>query len=381
MNNNELRNALTEARRIVVKIGSRVLVSDQGRPNQPRINSLAGELAALRHAGRDVAVVSSGAIGSGMEALGMKTRPQTIPDLQMAAAVGQAALMARYNVPFQVHGCQIGQVLLTYDDLHHRQRHLNARNALMNLLRHGIIPIINENDVVAVDEIKFGDNDILASLVSILIEADLLILLSTTDGLKAPDAKARMRRVPLLQAVTQAELRVAVGKGGAISTGGMESKLKSAQQAADAGVAVVIADGRQPGVLPRVLAGEDVGTLIAPDRAGREALRAGRKRWLAYFHRVAGALVVDDGARRALVCEGKSLLPIGIKSVEGTFEPGALVNIKDTSGVVVARGLTDYSSAQILRIKGHPTRDISAILGAADFNDVVHRDNLAVLAK
>jgi len=373
------RARLGEARRIVVKIGSRVLVQRTGRPDLRRIRLLVRDLAALRRAGREVAVVSSGAIGTGMHALGMKTRPTNLPDLQMAAAVGQSRLMTHYDRLFAAEQCRVGQVLLTHADLKDRQRHLNARNTMMNLLRHGIIPIVNENDVVAVDEIKFGDNDLLASLVALLVQADLLILLTTVDGFRAPTGGGRTRRVPFLGGVTDEELALAVGKGSHLSTGGMASKLQAADMVAKVGAPVVIANGRMPGILARVARGEDVGTLIAPRRTDEQSALDSRKRWIAFFHRAPGALIIDDGARQALVAKGRSLLPIGVRAVEGDFESGSVVNIKTLDGVVIARGVVDYASADIRRIMGHRTDEIAGILGACDYAEVIHRDNLVVL--
>ena len=253
MSASEHRKNLANARRIVVKIGSRVLVRKTGGPDIARITSLVKDIAHLRREGREMVVVSSGAIGAGMQALGMKSRPTTLPDLQMAAAVGQSRLMATYDKLFAAEKCKIGQVLLTHDDLNNRQRHLNARNTMMALLRNGVVPIVNENDVVAVDEIKFGDNDRLAALVALLIEADLLILLTTVDGFQAPGKGGRMRRVPVLNGVTAEELSHAKGKGSELSTGGMASKLQAANLVARVSAPVVIASGLQAGILQRIL--------------------------------------------------------------------------------------------------------------------------------
>jgi glutamate 5-kinase len=373
------RQALTEARRIVVKIGSRVLVQNSGRPDTRRIRQLVKDIARLRKEGREIIVVSSGAIGSGMEALRMKTRPGTLPELQMAAAVGQLRLMTNYDRLFSAEKCRVGQVLLTHDDLKDRRRHLNARNSMMALLRNGIIPIVNENDVVAVDEIKFGDNDVLAALVALLIEADLLILLTTVDGFRAKGAGNKTRRVSILRDVTAAELGMAKGKGSQLSTGGMASKLQAAHMVARVSAPAVIADGRTAGTLSRIVKGEDVGTLIAPDMNGPQSLLAGRKRWIAFFHKAQGTLLVDDGARDAIENKGRSLLPIGIRDVEGHFPSGTVVHLKTTTGVLFACGLVDYSSDQIRKIKGHKTTEIQAILGAKDYDEVIHRDNMVVL--
>ena len=374
------RSAVEGARRIVVKIGSRVLVQKTGRPDLTRIKSLVKDLAKLRKAGREIVVVSSGAIGCGVDALKLKTRPTSLPELQMAAAVGQSRLMAAYDKLFTRKKCRIGQVLLTHDDLEHRRRHLNARNTMMALLRNGIVPIVNENDVVAVDEIKFGDNDKLAALVALLIEADLLVLLTTVDGFQAPAGKGgRMRRVASLKNVTDEELQHAQGKGSHLSTGGMASKLQAANMVARVSAPVVIADGRKAGILSRVLRGEDTGTMIMADAASAQTMLAGRKRWIAFFQRAQGAIIVDDGARAAIETKGKSLLPIGIRNVEGSFAAGTVVNVRTVGGVLFACGVVDYSSDQIRKIMGHRTDELAGILGFKDYDEVIHRDNMVVL--
>jgi glutamate 5-kinase len=376
----EQRKNLASARRIVVKIGSRVLVQKTGRPDIVRMKALVKDIARLRRDGRDVVVVSSGAIGTGVHALGLKTRPTSLPDLQMAAAVGQSRLMTTYDKLFAAEKCKVGQVLLTHDDLNNRQRHLNARNTMMALLRNGVVPIVNENDVVAVDEIKFGDNDRLAALVALLIEADLLVLLTTVDGFLAPASKgSRARRVPVLNGVTAEELSHTNGKGSELSTGGMASKLQAANMVARVSAPVVIANGCKAGTLKKVLAGQDVGTLIATDATTQESVLAGRKRWIAFFNKPQGTLIVDEGARTAIEKKGTSLLPIGIRDVEGHFASGSVVNVKTTAGVLFACGVVDYSSDQIRKIKGLKTTDIATMLGSKDYDEVIHRDNMVVL--
>jgi len=325
-----------------------------------------------------VVVVSSGAIGAGMEAMRMKKRPTNLPDLQMAAAVGQMRLMATYDKLFGAEKRRIGQVLLTHDDLKDRRRHLNARNSMMALLRNGIVPIVNENDVVAVDEIRFGDNDVLASLVALLIEADLLILLTTVDGFRAPGKSGRTRRIPVIRGLTEEHLKLARGKGSSLSTGGMASKLQAANMVAKVNAPAVIANGRNAKVLTKILKGDDVGTIIAPD-TGPQGSLAGRKRWIAFFHKAQGTVVVDDGARQAIETKGKSLLPIGVRDVEGHFAAGTVVNVRTDQGVLFACGLVDYSSDQVRRIKGHKTTEIAKILGSHDYEEVIHRDNMVVL--
>lgn len=371
----EKRLQLARAKRMVVKIGSRVLVQRTGQPDLRRLRALVDDLATLRQEGRELVVVSSGAIGAGMSALGWTRRPTHLPDLQMAAAVGQSRLMAQYDRLFSLKKCRVGQVLLTHADLNDRQRHLNARNTMMNLLRNGIVPIVNENDVVAVDEIRFGDNDLLAALVALLIHADLLVLLTTVDGFRAPTAAGLTRRVPFLGGIDDKTRALAVGKESALSTGGMLSKLQAADLVAGEGIPVIIANGRCAGIVHRILAGDDVGTLIA---GGRPTGLTGRKRWIAFFHRAKGSLVVDEGARRAIVEKGRSLLPIGIRAVEGEFEEGDVVNIRTPGGAPFARGVVVYSSEQVRRIQGHRSTEIATLLGSCDYEEVIHRDNMVV---
>jgi len=373
-----LRPGLPPVRRLVVKIGSRVLVRGNGQPHLHRIRSIVADIVALHRQGREVVVVSSGAIGCGMDKLGLKRRPTNLPDLQMAAAVGQNRLMSLYEQLFSRRRCRIGQILLTHDDLRVRTRHLNARNTVMNLLRHRIIPIVNENDVVAVDEIKLGDNDILAALVAILIQADLLVLLTTTNGLRAPAPGGRTRRLPFIAEINAKTFSLVRKVSNEISTGGMSTKLRAAAMVNTVGIPAVIADGRRPGTLADLLEGEDTGTLIGqPGRAhGR---LSGRKRWIAFFQPPAGTIVVDEGARQAIEKNGRSLLPIGIKDVHGEFPVGAVVNIAATDGMVVARGLVEYSSDQIRVIRGHRTTEIKKLLGRRDFDEVIHRDNMVLV--
>ncbi len=374
-----IRGSLKDVRRLVIKIGSRVLIQRNGRPDIRRMRALVKEIAALRLAGKEVAVVTSGAIGAGLHALGRRVRPDNLPDLQMAAAVGQTRLMSRYSALFAREQCRIGQVLLTHDDLRDRVRHLNARNTIMNLLRHGIIPIVNENDVVAVDEIKFGDNDHLAALTAMLVDADLLILLSTVDGFRRPISTRKTRRVPYLESISENMLALAVGKGSVFSVGGMRTKLESAHDFVNMGGLAVIANGRKADVITKVMRGDNEGTLIG---AGIERSDArSRKRWIAFFHKAQGAVIVDEGARKAIETKGRSLLPAGIRDVDGTFPIGAVVNVRMPDGAVIARGLTVYASEDIRKIMGHKTSEIASLLGAKDYDEVIHRDHMLVFAK
>jgi glutamate 5-kinase len=395
------REALGDARRIVVKVGTRVLVDANGRPDPARLSNLTNQIAALRSEGREIVLVSSGAIAAGLEALGLKRRPTHLPGLQMTAAVGQSRLVAHYAQLFATRGVNVGQVLLTHEDLKNRRRHLNARNTMMALLRHGVVPIVNENDVVSVDEIRFSDNDHLASLVALLVDADLLLLLTKVDGVKRPlgtrptggrpptsqttrrpptkPARQRYQRVGYIDRVTDEVIAWSWGEVSGLTLGGMRLKLQAAQTAAEAGVAVVIADGRKPTVLHDIVAGHDTGTLIGVADTKDQPLSS-RKRWIAFFHRPDGGLIVDDGARDALQRSGRSLLPIGIRGVEGTFRAGALVRVKDGEGQVIARGLVAYSSADIQQIMGRATNDVAQILGAKPYDEVIHRDNIVLAA-
>lgn len=376
---NPLREMLKSSRRAVIKIGSRVLVQRSGRPDRPRMKELVRQLANLHEEGREIVVVSSGAIGSGMEALGWRKRPSSLKLLQMAAAVGQSRLMAAYDELFGANNIRIGQLLFTHEDLRHRKRHLNAQATLMTLLEHRVVPIINENDAIATDEIKFGDNDLLAALTALLIQAEVLVLLTTVDGFRAPLGNGRTRRVPILEGVSERELSVALGKGSHLSTGGMASKLQSAGMVAENGIPVVIANGRSDGVLERVFAGEDTGTLIRPRTDGEILSR--RERWIALFHRPEGALVIDEGARIALVEKGKSLLPVGIVRVEGEFDAGAVISIKSLDGSILARGLSNFSSTEIRLMRGKRSTELAALLERDESPVAVHRDNMVFRRK
>ncbi len=360
------RDALKTAKRVVVKAGTKVLVQSSGRPDKRRLGLLVDELATLQNQGGELAFVSSGAVGAGLEVLGMASRPKAMPDLQMAAAVGQIRLMSIYDELFGKNKCRIGQVLLTHDALRHRERHLNARNTLLNLISRRIVPIINENDAISTEEIKFGDNDVLAALVAILIDADALVLLSSTDGLREPAGNGNTKRVSYIEEVDDHVLDLVDDKQDRLSSGGMASKLESAQIAAHNGIPVVIANGRKTGVLTRIFEGKDEGTLLFP-QAGNISKR---KRWIAFFNRAEGHVVVDDGAAAALG-EGKSLLPVGIKDVEGSFKVGAMVDIQSVAGEHIARGLVEYSSDEIAALKGQKTTGKSG--------EVIHRDNMVIL--
>jgi glutamate 5-kinase len=374
----EQRNRLKESRRIIIKVGSRVLVDKTGHPDIHKIGRLVKQIAEIHKQGKSVILVSSGAIAAGVEALGLTKRPKTLPELQMAAAVGQTRLMTIYERLFSEEDCTAAQVLLTHGDLRKRARHLNARNTILRLLDHHIIPIINENDVVSVDEIRFGDNDQLAALTAILIEANLLLLLTTINGLQS-NFGDETSRIPYLGAITEETLRVANGKGSDFSLGGMSSKLESARMAADMGVKVVIADGNEENVIPDIINGKDIGTLIVSEKKSNLSKINRRKRWIAFFHRTSGVIIVDAGAEKAVVEQNYSLLPIGIRKIEGNFNKGSLVKVKNSAGKTIAKGLVSFSSDEVSRIMGKKSSEIKNILGVDNYDEVIHRDNLIVL--
>jgi glutamate 5-kinase len=362
------RDQLTQARRVVVKIGSRLLAeSPAGRPA-----AIADQIAALRRREVEVLIVSSGAIALGVRQLRLPGRPHDLPALQAAAAVGQSRLMQHWEHAFAVHDLAIGQVLVTHDDLGDRRRFLSARLTLRSLLDHGVVPIINENDTVATEEIKFGDNDQLAALVCNLISADVLVILTDVEGVR----DAAGVRIPIVRDIDREAAPVATGSTSAVGSGGMASKVSSVRIVTRTGVPAVIAPGREPDVLPRVLAGSDLGTLFVP---GPGVLSA-RKHWIAYGAKPAGRLVIDGGAARALEGHGKSLLPAGLVAVEGEFGLGDTVSIvSETTGREIARGLAAYPAADLRKISGLQSAAIEATLGYKGIDEAIHRDDLVIL--
>lgn len=356
-------------RRAVVKVGSSTLLAETGTLDEAYLEHLAREFWRARERGTEVLLVTSGAIALGAARLA-KEHPTTIPEKQAAAAVGQGLLMGHYIQAFERHRLVAAQVLLTADDLCARRRYLNARNALFTLLRLGVVPIINENDTVAVDEIRFGENDTLAARVAMLVEADLLLLLSDVEGLL--DNKGQV--IPRVDDIA-AVAHLAGGPGSDVGSGGMISKLEAARIATRCGAVTVIAHGRREGVLTAVLEGQPVGTFFP----ARERRLRGKKRWLAFGANPRGLVVINEGACRSLVEGGRSLLPAGVVGVQGTFMAGDLISIRDEAGREVARGLTNYSNQDILRIRGLRTDQVARLLGACDFEEVVHRDNLVLL--
>jgi len=370
------RQALRQARRIVVKVGTRVLTTAAGSLDPRVFARLAGEVAEAGRARREVVMVSSGAIAAGRKRLHLGQVKLTLPEKQAVAALGQPELIAHWQRAFHKHGLLVAQVLLTHEDFSERLRYLNSRNTLVALLAKGIIPIINENDTVAVEEIKFGDNDRLSSLVAGLLDADLLVLLSDIEGLcdQDPGIHADARVIPVVRELNRAVTECAGPSRNALSTGGMSSKIEAARAIAAMGIPTFIGNGKTPGLLGRLLAGKIVGTLILP--SGKR-LR-GRQYWIAFAHQPSGQIQVDPGARRALVEGNKSLLPSGVTQVQGRFEPGDAVTVADPQGVEFARGLVRFSSTDLNRIKGLKTSAIASVLGECDYEEVIHKDDLVL---
>ena len=368
---------LSKARRVVLKLGSAVLAAAEGL-NQPLIQRLVGEISALRGGGGELEfiIVSSGAMAAGCRKLGLSTCPIGIPQQQAVAALGQSALMLAYEEAFARFGLKVAQILLTHDDLESRQRFLNARNTLFALLQWQVVPIINENDTVATEELRFADNDNLAALICNLAGADLLILLTDTDGLfdKDPREHPDARLVPLVKEFDPQLEKAASGRPGTLGRGGMGSKLQAAKKAAAAGLPTFIGNGLIPGILPRLFAGDQVGTFFLPQP---QKLKS-RQYWLAYNVNPKGAIQVDRGAWEALVKQHKSLLPAGIVEVRGGFGKGAAVQLLDPEGQAFAVGLSNYSARDLNRIKGRHTREIVQFLGQKGYDEVIHRDNLVI---
>lgn len=360
--------------RCVVKIGSQALLDDADHLDEQRIVELVRQVSAVRAEGRDIVLVSSGAVATGLKGLGLKTRPTDLPSLQAAASVGQAQLMELYRRHFASHGLTVGQVLLTHSDLRSRGRQLNARNTLNRLLAAGVIPIINENDTVAVEEIRVGDNDILSALVATMLHTDVLIMLTTVSGVYARQPERAGEILPTIERVDEATYALVSAARTNVGMGGMSTKIRAADIVARCGDRAIVADARTDDVLSRLFAGEALGTQFLP----RPERMAGRKRWIAFFGRPGGSIEIDDGAARALCADGRSLLAIGIRAVDGSFKRGDPVRILDASSTEIGRGLVNYDSHEVSAIAGQPSHRIEAILGACEYPEVIHRDNLVV---
>ncbi len=377
MTSKSASGVLRDARRIVVKVGSS-LVTNEGRGlDEVAIGEWCRQLSALVREGREVIMVSSGAIAEGMKRLGWSSRPHEIHELQAAAAVGQMGLAQMYETRFRAHGLGSAQVLLTHADLADRERYLNARSTLLTLLKLGVVPVINENDTVVNDEIKFGDNDTLGALVANLVEADALIILTDQKGLYTADP----RKDPAAQFVHEAQAgdpaleAMAGGAGSSIGRGGMITKILAAKRAAGSGASTVIAWGREPEALLRLAGGEAIGTLLVAPTQKNQA----RKQWMADHLQLRGAVVVDAGAAAKLLEEGKSLLPIGMTSVEGEFARGDVIAVRNTQGEEIARGLANYASSEARLIARKPSSEFEKLLGYAAEPEMLHRDNLVLM--
>lgn len=370
------RQRLAAARRIVVKIGSALLTNDGQGLYAEGLGEWVAQLAALRQRGCEIVLVSSGAVAEGMTRLGWTTRPEELHQLQAAAAVGQMGLVQAYETRFRQHGLHTAQILLGHDDISARDRYLNARNTLLTLLDLSVLPIVNENDSVVTDEIRFGDNDTLAALVAGLIDADALLILTDQQGLFSSDP----RHNPEAELVVEADAAdrkldaMVGGSAGSLGRGGMQTKLRAARLAARAGADTLIVGGREPEVLTRVMAGEVLGTLLM----AREAPMTARKNWLAGQLRLRGTLHIDAGAAKVLRQQGRSLLAVGVTAVHGQFERGDLVSCVDPEGHEVARGLVNYRGAEVQKIAGRASAEIADVLGYLSEPELIHRDNMVV---
>ena len=369
-------STLANARRWVVKIGSALTTNQGAGLNATAIEDWAGQVAAIKRSGHDVVIVTSGAVAEGAVRLGWQVRPRSLHQLQAAAAVGQMGLMRVWELAFRQHGCIAAQILLTHEDVANRERYLNARSTLWTLLQYGVVPVINENDTVATEEIRLGDNDTLAGLVSNLIDADLMVILTDQPGLMTADPRID----PHAQLITRADLddpalsKIA-GDGGEWGRGGMRTKVTAARLAARSATSTVIASGRRANVLVDLAKGESIGTFLAAP----PAKQAARKQWLGSRLRVRGKLFLDAGACRVLREQGRSLLPVGVLRVEGDFARGELVSCVDPEGHEIARGLSNYSAQEVAAIKGQASARLEAVLGYSHEPELIHRDNLVLL--
>ena len=369
------RRDMKQVGRLVVKIGSSLLADEKTGLKLDVIGRLVDEVAALIRHGLDVVIVTSGAVALGRVRMGWVGRSLSVHEKQAAAAIGQPLLMHAYSESFARHDLAVAQMLLTKDDLRNRRRYLNASNTSQTLFSAGVVPIVNENDTVVVAEIKFGDNDTLGALTSLVVDADLMVMLTDVDGLydADPARHAAARRIGEVESLTPEILAMAGDAGSHFGTGGMASKLKAARMATRGGIAAAVIGGHRPGALARLLAGEDEGTLFlcGTDRQAR------RKHWIAELLQPTGILRIDAGAERALVSQGSSLLPIGLTGVEGVFDKGECVDVIGPSGRV-ARGLANYNGEEMRRLIGVASQDIEGVLGYRDFSSVIHRDNLVL---
>ncbi|MGQ0793056.1 MAG: glutamate 5-kinase [Deltaproteobacteria bacterium] len=373
------KSLIRGVKRVVVKIGSSVLSNERGEILDSAFEEIASEVSKLRAKGLEVVVVSSGAIAAGMKKLAIGVKPKEIVMKQAIAACGQSTLMWSYEKAFSAFGEKVAQILLTHDGVSARKRFLNARKTLFTLIKMGVIPIVNENDTVAVEEIKFGDNDNLAALLTNIVEADLLILLSDIDGVfsKDPRASTDAKLLSVIEKIDSGVESLAGDTLGRTTTGGMRTKIEAAKNASAFGVPTIIANGKTPSALTEIFSGSDIGTLFLPPAQSLNA----RKHWIAYALKPLGELVIDEGAKRAVSALGRSLLPSGVKAVSGDFDVGDPVRCVDEAGDEVARGLASYGSDEIREIIGAKTSDIEAILGYKYSDEIIHRSDLVVMSK
>lgn len=378
LNNEASREALKKAKRIVIKVGTSTITYANGKRNFSQIDRLAREISDLQNQGKEMILVTSGAVAVGVDRMGLPGKPKTIPGKQAAAAVGQGVLMHTYEKFFADYGQIVAQVLITKTEAIDRHRYTNTRNTFMELMRQRVIPIVNENDVVALDELKIGDNDNMSALVAGIVDADLVIILSDVDGLYTanPQTHPDAFIVPEVAEITPEIEASAGGVGSARGTGGMATKIQAAKAATSSGIHLVIASGTEKNAITRVLQGEDLGTLFV----SRENRLQFRKRWLAFGAKIAGSIVVDDGCAKAIrKAGGCSILPAGVFAVQGEFLPGSTVSVIDKDAHELARGLVHYSSAELEQIKGCNSGEIANILGHKNFDEVIHRDDLVIL--
>lgn len=378
LNNEASREALKKAKRIVIKVGTSTITYANGKRNFSQIDRLAREISDLQNQGKEMILVTSGAVAVGLDRMGLPGKPKTIPGKQAAAAVGQGVLMHTYEKFFADYGQIVAQVLITKTEAIDRHRYTNTRNTFMELMRQRVIPIVNENDVVALDELKIGDNDNMSALVAGIVDADLVIILSDVDGLYTanPQTHPDAVIVPEVAEITPEIEASAGGVGSARGTGGMATKIQAAKAATSSGIHLVIASGTEKNAITRVLQGEELGTLFV----SRENRLQFRKRWLAFGAKIAGSIVVDDGCAKAIrKAGGCSILPAGVFAVQGEFLPGSTVSVIDKDAHELARGLVHYSSAELEQIKGCNSGEIANILGHKNFDEVIHRDDLVIL--
>jgi glutamate 5-kinase len=373
------KTILRTRNKIVIKIGTNLLADKEKGINLERMNEIAKNVASLQRRGKQVVLVSSGAIGAGVAALKMKGSPKTIPEKQATAAIGQPLLMEAYENAFRKQECTIAQILLTKDDFTNRARYLNAKNTFSVLLDKGVVPIINENDTVAVEEIKLGDNDNLSALVANLIEADLLIILSDIDGLFSDDPTKNYNAelIPIVEKITPQLEKLAKSSKTELSTGGMITKIQAAKRCVSAGIAMIIANGKNPKALEEIFSGDFKGTLFLP---AEKKLNV-RKKWIGFVSHANGYIVVDDGAKNALLKRQKSLLPSGILEVHGEFKAHDTISVRDMEGTEIAKGVTGFSSMDLGKIKGKKTSELEKILNCKSCDEVIHRDNLVLIGE